>query len=494
MLCWLEFRFKGIIQVVVIKGVEYVRNRIFLVLVIFLLTAAMGIAAVESTVIENKISFGKEATYKFMIKNTATTTQQYTVFSLQSGQGWNVAPVPLTDRVFSVAAGQTKTIIVSARPIRELPVGIYYLPVSVDGDLGDSYSESLKVYLGKTALETYSPSIAATINVNDHMTPGVAQSVTLFLENKNRLDLGGLTVKMSGDLDVFNHEVTIDLPSLSRKTVEFTVQPDRFAQPKEYVLKFDFIKDGKIAKTMDQKVTIETVASPFAVVASSETVWGRKLGVLSLTNNGNVRNEQQVLYPVSWFGSLLVEGGTPVVVAADGSRNMAFTLSLSPGESAEVSYVLNYRWAMYGLIFLVLLVGFIWFIQSPLRMKKRAVTTQTDEDGALAELKVTIEVENKTDKPVRHITITDTVPGIVSVEKISEMGTLRPLEIRHQGGKTKIVWLIAELDAREDRLITYKVRSKLNILGALGLPRAQAEFKQGKGMRRKAYSNSFTIR
>lgn len=470
------------------------RNRLFLVLIIFLLTAAIGFAAVESTVIENKISFGKEATYKFMVKNTATSTQQYTIFSLQSGQGWNVAPVPLTDRVFSVGAGQTKIITVSARPLRELPVGIYYLPVSVDGDLGDSYSESLKVYLGKESLEAYAPSIAATVDVNDLMQPGTAQSVKLYLENKNRLDLSGLVVKMSGDLDVFNHEVTIDLPSLSKKTVEFTVELDPFSQPRDYVLKFDFIKDGKVAKTMDQRVTVATVASPFEVVGSSETVWGRKLGTLVVTNKGNVRNEQQVLYPVSWFGSWLVEGGTPVVVDDDGSRNMAFTLALSPGESATVSYVMNYRWAIYGLIFLVLLIAFIWFIQSSLKMTKKAVTTQTDEDGALAELKVTIEVENKTDKPVRHITVTDTVPGIVSVEKISEMGTLRPLEIRHQSGKTKIVWLIAELDAREDRLITYKVRSKLNILGALRLPRAQAEFKQGKGMRRKAYSNSFTIR
>ncbi len=473
---------------------EYVRNKLFLVFIIFLLTAAVSYAAVESTVIENKISYGKEATYKFVVRNTATSTQQYTVFSLQSGQGWNVAPVPLTDRVFSVAAGQTKTVIISARPLRELPVGIYYLPVSVDGDLGDSYSESLKVYLGKESLEAYAPSIAARVDVNDQMMPGTAQSVKLFLENKNRLDLSGLVVKMSGDLEAFNHEVTIDLPSLSKKTVEFTVELGQFAQPKEYVLTFEFIKDGKVAKVVEQKVTVATVASPFEVVASSETVWGRKLGQLTVTNKGNVRNEQQVLYPVSWFASWLVEDGTPIVVSEDGSRNMAFTLSLSPAESTTVSYVLNYRWAMYGLIFLVLLVGFIWFIQSSLKMTKKAVTTQTDEDGALAELKVTIEIENKTDKPVRHITVTDTVPGIVSVEKISEMGTLRPQEIRHQGGKTKIVWLISELDAREDRLITYKVRSKLNILGALRLPRAQAEFKQGKGMRRKAYSNSFTIR
>ncbi len=477
-----------------ILGVEFVRNWVFFSLFIILLVCSVAFAEVESSVIQNQISFGKEATYKFTVRNSADATQQYTVFSLQSGQGWNVAAAPLSDRVFTLLPGQTKILTVVARPVKQLPVGIYFLPVSVMGDKGDDYSESLKVYLGKEVLEVYAPSIAVTVDMNDRITPGEAQSVKLFLENKNRLDLSGLVVTMSGELAEFNHEITVDLPSLASKTVEFTVGTDKYTQPREYDITFNFEHQGKIAKTMSQKVSIVTVLSPFVVSEESQTVFGRRVGSLSIRNEGNVRNEQQVLFPISEIESFLIESDTAIVESDDGSENLAFTLSLSPQESLIVNYVINYRWLMYVFVALVLIFGFVWFARSPVRVIKKATTLQMDEEGALAELKITLEVENKTDHPIRHITVTDTVPGIVSVEKISELGTLRPIDVRHQGGKTKIVWLVAELDAREDRLITYKVRSKLNILGALSLPRAQCEFKARKGLRRKAYSNSFTLR
>ena len=59
---------------------------------------------------------------------------------------------------------------------------------------------------------------------------------------------------------------------------------------------------------------------------------------------------------------------------------------------------------------------------------------------------------------------------------------------------TKVTWSLAELDSHEQRLISYKIKAKLNILGTFSLPRATVEFKRKKGSRlSKAYSNVFRL-
>jgi len=123
---------------------------------------------------------------------------------------------------------------------------------------------------------------------------------------------------------------------------------------------------------------------------------------------------------------------------------------------------------------------------------KEAQTTKGGEES-LSQIKVTLEVKNKTKKPLKNVTITDKVPGIANVENSLELGTLRPKEVKHTKKGTKVVWNLAELDANEHRLITYKVKAKLNIVGTFSLPRAEVEYAIRGKKKGKAYSNIFRL-
>ena len=79
------------------------------------------------------------------------------------------------------------------------------------------------------------------------------------------------------------------------------------------------------------------------------------------------------------------------------------------------------------------------------------------------------------------------------MERGLELGTLKPIEVKHTKKGTKVIWSLAELDAHEHRLITYKIKAKLNILGTFSLPRATAEYAVRGKHRRKGYSNVFRI-
>ena len=133
-------------------------------------------------------------------------------------------------------------------------------------------------------------------------------------------------------------------------------------------------------------------------------------------------------------------------------------------------------------------------MQSPVSVQKTAITARSGEDGTLSEVKITLELKNHSKKPVKDVVVTDLVPSIANIDKGLELGTLKPQEMKQTKSGTKVVWSLAELDGHEQRLITYKIKAKLNILGTFSLPRATIEFKRKKGSRlSKAYSNIFRI-
>ncbi len=138
-------------------------------------------------------------------------------------------------------------------------------------------------------------------------------------------------------------------------------------------------------------------------------------------------------------------------------------------------------------------IGFAYYVKSPIVLRKRAVITKSDDEGALSEVKVTLEVVNKLRKPINDLEIIDLVPAIANVEKSLELGTLKPHAIKHTKLGTKVVWSMAEIDGLEHRLITYKVKAKLNILGTFSLPRASLHYKKAKGKKGKVFSNIFRL-
>ncbi|PIZ51874.1 hypothetical protein COY27_02205 [Candidatus Woesearchaeota archaeon CG_4_10_14_0_2_um_filter_33_13] len=456
-------------------------------------TLALAESTVEVTTIKNLISMSEKAEFSLKITNNAETKQRYSVYSFQSGQGWNVDPYPLKDKIIEVAAGKTYTTMIRAQPTESFTPGIYYVHITVESDNGERFNKALKVYLGPEKPVDYLPSIKVVIDMNDKINPQEIVPIKLFLENNNPLDLTNLKIKVQSDMPEFEKEVMVDLPPLEKKTVEFSVKPNSFQQPKDYVLFFVFEKNGEVAKIIEQKVEVLSLVPGFATNVIEEIVFLKKFTQVDIKNEGNTINSQEVKIPISFFSSLFVTDTEGDVKNIEGKRYLTWEVSLNPDETIALNYVVNYRVLFYLFVILALFGFFYWYVQTPIFINKTAQTTKAIEDGSLSEIKVTLEIKNKSNKILKDVNITDKVPGIANVEKSLELGTLRPKEVKHGKQGTTVVWNLAELDAQEHRLITYKVKAKLNIVGTFSLPRAEVEFAK-KGKRKgKAYSNIFRI-
>jgi len=461
-----------------------------LFLILFSVAVSAG-STVTATPIKNEISPAEYASFSLTISNQESQPQKYSLYSLQSGQSWNVDPFPLKDKVIELQPGQSYTTTIRAKTLQDLSPGIYFVHLSIQSDLGESYSEDLKIYLKAKNPLDYLPTIRVTADMNDKIDPTKAQSIKLSLENRNPLDLNDLKIRIESDLPEFQKEVMVDLPPLGKKTVEFSVIPSPYTQPKDYTLFFVLESHGEAVKVIEQKIKVLSLLPPFEVTSDEESVYLKTFKTLHVHNTGNVRNTQMVKEPVSlWMLPLVRSEGKSI--KEDGHRYIAWEVALNPNESVNIPLIINYRLFVYLGIALLLFAIFYFYAQSPISLTKTATTVHGDE-GTLSEIKITLELRNHSNKPVRNVTVTDVVPSIANVDKSLELGTLKPQETKHTKEGAKVVWSLAELDAHEQRLITYKIKAKLNILGTFSLPRASTEFERKKGQRRKAYSNIFRI-
>ncbi len=438
----------------------------------------------------NDITLIEEALYTIEIKNTGEVTANYKLYSLESG--WIVDP-PAYDRTFYLQPGETKKTTIKIKPVEKFKPGIYAPTFYVDEYIDNavkSYTNPLKIYLSPDGPVDYVPSLKVDIDMNDKINPRETVSVKMFIENRNPLDLKDLKIRIQSDMPEFVKEGSLNLPPLEKKTAEFSITPSKYQQPKKYTLFFIFERFGEQVKVITKNVEILPLQPAFEFTKNDETIFFKRFSALAVTNPGNVINTQDVNIPVGFWESLFVTDAQTKKV--DGQRVLSWKVSLAPNEEKYFFFVTNYRVLFYIIAILVIFGIFYLIVKSPIEVSKKATAKHGENKETLSEIKITLEVRNKSNKRIKDVEIIDVVPSIANVEKSLQLGTLKPKEIRNTKKGTKVIWSLAELDAHEHRLITYKIRAKLNILGTFSLPRTVLEYKKGK-KKGKVFSNVFRL-
>ncbi len=454
---------------------------IILATIILLAAAVTAQSDIQVAPIDNEITVKEEAVFDVTVTNPHDEDRVYTLYSLDVI--WGLTP---DQTQFTVPKGESKTLKVRVKPLGPFQPSKYVVKLYVDSSIGTTPAErlvrDLPIILYPEEPVEYAPSVKVTVDLDEKISPQQPLSVKVSLRNRNPLDLYGMRLYIQTDLPEFAQEALIDLPALGEKTVEFTITPNPQQPPKKYTLFFTLDRLGETVKIVQKEIEILPFTPAFTVVKEEQKVFLKKLITLTVRNPGNLPQTQPVKVSIAALDALVTKGLE--VVKEGEQRFLVQDITLEPGETTTLSYVTNYRIPLYVLVVILLLFVAYQIIKSPLQLQKRA----TAHKGELSEIKVTLDVRNASGKHVKEVRITDLIPSIANLEKGLEMGTIHPHDIRHTVRGTTVHWLIAELEPKEQRLITYSLKAKFNIVGTLSLPRATAEFQRGK-RRGKTYSN-----
>ena len=309
------------------------------------------------------------------------------------------------------------------------------------------------------------------------------------LENLNPLNLTNLGIHIKSDL--FEKDIITDLKSLEQKTETITVDLDPFQAPTTSTVTVTINRDSKTLRTI--KKSIEVISySNLIITEVNSSGFLRSTKRKIYTNLGNVKAVENIKVPVNTFTGLFTKTEPRYIFAEEKNKNnqyMTWTLELEPKEKKEIKIESNYQMPFFVILSLVLILTLYFVYRSPIIIRKDGEIIKS-EQGGITEVKVLIYIKNRTKHSMSKLKIMDKIPNIADVKDEFIIGTLKPTKIvKHDKKGTLMEWEISSLDPFEERIISYKIKSKLSILGFFNLPPAIVQFRDEKYRERVSVSN-----
>jgi len=312
------------------------------------------------------------------------------------------------------------------------------------------------------------------------------------LRNRNMLNITEMKIKLSSI--VINHETETSLGPLEEKTIIVTYSFDPMEPPKKDTVTLNLYVNGESIRTIEN-IPVEIIAYS-DIVESSELKKSflKTEEKITYTNNGNIKKQETLKIEMGFFKDIVTSTNPKTyVLKENGKRYRALDVDLKPGAKAEVIVVKSFRPLVLIITITIVLLALYFIFRSDVVVRKQAVVLDTKE-GGITEMKVIMNLRNRTAKQIKNVAIIDNVPNIADIQKEFQIGTLKPTKIvMHERKGNLIKWNIELLEKYEERIITYKVRSKLSILGNFKLPPAVIKYENQKGKDTITHSNSVSL-
>lgn len=470
------------------KAVIVLTVMLLLVLLLFASTA-YALSDFTTSIIGGKDSIkqNETAVYKLQIGHPFGQPRLFEIYS--TDVLWDVR----TQKTLEVLPGTNFETELYLRPLNLNP-GVYSIPLDIKmtGTQQTIHQElQMEITSQFPPTAAYLPAIRGTVTMSRKMDPKDPIRVYVKLENQNKKTLNNVKVKLRSS--VINKDYDISLKPLETKKLTFEAVIDPLTPPQE-----DTMKVTVVSIEGPEVYQFELVSVPFTVVSYEdfekdlvdETTTLKTIRTITLTNKGNAPYVDKYRLPTNLIHSMFT---TSQPEALKLGTEFVWDLNLQKGETQTIVITTNYRPLAFLILALAVLVVAYFIFRSPIIMTKQAAVVGTRE-GGISELKILLTIKNRSNSRVKSVNIIDLVPRIATLKQDQEIGTVMPDKTIHneiQG--TLLKWNIDQIEPREERLISYKIQSKLSILGGVTLPVAVARFITEKGRTRNSNSNKTKI-
>lgn len=379
---------------------------------------------------------------------------------------------------------------VSVRPLNLGP-GIYNVPLVVrrqhTNDL-ERLTLAVEVLSSSPPTTGYLPAVRGTATITP-VDPRRPVLIELDLKNQNKRAIEELIVK--GRSKFINFDESVSLKPLERKTVKITTAIDPFTPPEKDVLQIKLLTVDDKTYHFDIDPVYYAVQSYGRIEEKTDVAnyFLKSVRTITLFNNGNNKQVGEHILPAGVFRQLFTSSTPP---SSRQGKFLVWNVDLDVGETKSVRVVTNYR-PLAFLLAVIIIGAVIYFIfRSPVTVKKRASVLSTRE-GGISELKIMLNVTNRSNKRATSVRLIDSVPKLGEIVRDYDPGTLEPVKIVQDERKgTVIKWEIDALEPKEERIVTYKLKTKFSVLGGMSLPISIVKF-TSQGKERSSKSNTTTV-
>lgn len=212
--------------------------------------------------------------------------------------------------------------------------------------------------------------------------------------------------------------------------------------------------------------------------------------IITIENNGNLVEEDyrtfQTIPNNDWITGFVTEPSSCVV---EGDEKVCGYVvdELAPGESAMITYRLNY-WMIYGQYAVIVLIIIAIITFSFIRITNPSITKKHVRKGE-DKHSIIIEIKNPFMHHLRNVIVRDWVSPLAKVLH-EEFDMVTPVTRKSDAG-TEMIWKLGDMKPKETRIITYKIKTLVQ--GSLRMPRAYIRFNDKKGKKVRVFSKHLII-
>ncbi|GEM_PF-1116524 len=455
-----------------------------IILMMFLVLALSSYAAadfsVQVTPVKDKIVIDEVAEYTITIQNSLQTDEEFTI--KKAGYPfWDMFTKPLQNPItLKVPASSSASIQLFVHPLYITSVDTYTLDTGVVlSSTGEEQKVPITIGIKSTEplIGGYIPTVLATVSIEpEKIDPRKEFTIKIVLNNQNNLNFSGLAVKAESSL--FKEELNVPLGPKEEKTVEIVKKLDDMAVPQNDNL--------VIGVFLDKRVIVSPIIKEFSVseysvqesIPQEQSFLKVRKGIRVASNNpeykGTVRIETSPLKNL--FITTTPRAHT---VGENGKYYLEWNVELDSGRKMEMHTTENYR-PIVVVLFVIILSAVLYFVfRSPI-VARKSVANIGITDGGVSGAKVVVRIKNRSPKQIANIEVIDHIPHITHVEKDLSIGSMQPSAVMQHPKKGMIIkWNIESIEAGDERVLSYRMRSRLPILGEFNLPAATARCKVG---------------
>ncbi len=436
-----------------------------LVLVLLLLSVSSAFSFdISIQPINNSVKPGGTISYEIRLENDDSYNRSVLMYMISNFLSSSFSPSYSVE----VPAGSNMTVILRARVDSSMSEGRYYDSVRfvIDKVIQTSQTISYTVEGPEKYFKFYSLDVPAVVD------PRKEFNITLHFEN----GYGDRVSKVYAIVEIFKEDGESIFYSLN--VIDTPVGNGSAVIPIDL--------NSSIGPTIaNVRVSIKWYSTSFGSKVEEFKIAGYTANstssisnatVISSTNGIIVRNNGTL--PMSGFNyrmkisrldALFISGASVDYDLEDGY--IVFHVpNLNPGESVELYYETNYV-ALYLLpIFIFGIVYAVYYFKRKVVIDREVLEFKSGRNHI--GFKVVLKVKNVSKKTIPLLKIKEPIPPIMS--EVYDFGTLKG-SIKREGERRYIVWETKNLHTGESVVLSYRMRSRVGLIGELRLDRTEVE-------------------
>lgn len=458
-------------------------GRFFIFAGIFLVLLNLAYAApfdVKVTAIKDKIVVDEIAEFDIAVQNNLDTGEEFTI--KKAGYPfWDMYTKPLQNPItLKVPAQSTSSIKLFVDPLYITSVDTYTLDIGIVLEsTGQEQKAPITVGIKSTdpLIGGYIPTVLTSTSISPEQIDTREEfTIKIVLSNQNIIDYPNLTIKIESNL--FKDELRYPLGPKEDKTIEVRKSLDPMTPPQ---------KDRMIVAIFkDERMIVSPIVKEFEIkeysiqedIPKEQSFLKIRKGVKVKSNNPDYKGVIKI--ETAPLKNLLVTTHPRAdTLKENGKYYMVWDVNLDKDKTMVVYTTENYRPIVVILLLAAAAVVLYFLFRSPIVVRKGIASVGMSE-GGISEAKVVVRVKNRSANQIANIEVMDNLPHIAHVEKELSIGSMQPHAVlRHPKGGIIIRWAIETLEPGDERVLSYRMKSRLAILGEFNLPAATARCKVG---------------